>query len=208
MITRALLACGVVAGPLFTVVWFVEGARRASDSYNALRHPISSLAIGPAGWTQAAGFIITGALLLAFAVGVRRVTHSTWGPLLIGAVGVGLIGAGVFVTDPISGYPPGSPDRLVNYSTSGTLHQLFSTLVFVGLPAACLVFARRFWGQGERAWASYSAATAVAFLVAFLLASVAFSQTALVDYGGLFQRISLTAGFVWLTLLALHLRLR
>jgi hypothetical protein len=205
--TRALLVCGVIAGPLFTVAWVIEGAARAG--YDPLRHPVSSLALGDAGWTQSASFIVTGLLLLAFAGGLPRVLRplggSTWGPLLLGAVGIGLLGAGVFVADPIGGYPPGTPAKLQSYSVHGALHQLFSTLVFVGFPAACLVFARRFAGWGERGWAIYSALTAVVFVVAFVLADLAFSQTALAEVGGLFQRIALIAGFGWVTLLALHL---
>jgi Domain of unknown function (DUF151) len=42
--TKMLLACGAIAGPLFTVAWAVEGATRAH--YNPLRHPVSSLELG------------------------------------------------------------------------------------------------------------------------------------------------------------------
>ena len=206
--TRALLTCGVVAGPLFTVAWLVEGATRAG--YDPLRHPISSLAIGDLGWTQDASFVVTGLLTLAFAAGLWRAMRplggSTWGPLLIGACGIGLLGAAAFVADPISGYPPGTPGVAPYLSVHGGLHQLFSTFVFIGLPAACLVFTRRLAGWHERGWAIYSAVTAVAFLAAFVLASAGFGQSAsLVAFGGLFQRIALTAGWIWLTLLALHL---
>ncbi len=206
--TKVLLICGVIAGPLFTVAWFVEGLTRAD--YNPLRHPISSLAIGDLGWTQVASFIVTGLLILAFATGLRRALHplggSTWGPLLVGAVGVGLIGAGIFVTDPINGFPPGTPDKLVNYSTHGALHQLVSTPVFVGLPAACFVFARRFAKWGERGWSIYSLVSGVAFVIAFFLTSAGLAQTAsLVDFAGLLQRITITIGLVWITLLAVYL---
>ncbi|HYT26017.1 MAG TPA: DUF998 domain-containing protein [Actinomycetota bacterium] len=109
--TRALLVCGAVAGPLFTVAWVVEGATRAH--YNPLRHPVSSLELGDFGWTQRANFIAAGGLTLAFASGLRRARRplggSTWGPLLVGAHAIGLLGAGIFVTDPVSGYPPGTP---------------------------------------------------------------------------------------------------
>ena len=30
-------------------------------------------------------------------------------PTLVGLAGIGLIGAGIFVTDPLNGYPPGTP---------------------------------------------------------------------------------------------------
>jgi hypothetical protein len=208
MTTKGLLICGVIAGPLFTVAYLVEGATRAG--YNPLRHPVSSLALGDFGWTQSVNFLVTGLLTLAFAIGVRRAVQplggSTWGPLLIGVYAIGLLGAGLFATDPLSGYPPGTPDRLVQYSVHGALHQLFSAFAFLGLPAACLVFARRFAAWGERGWAVYSAVTSVVFLLGFVLAGVGFSQNErFVDFGGLFQRLTLTVGWTWLTLLAIHL---
>jgi hypothetical protein len=208
MKTKVLLICGAIAGPLFTLAWIVEGATRAD--YNPLRHPISSLSIGDAGWTQATTFIVTGLLMLAFAFGLRRIPQiragTTWGPLLIGAIGIGLFGAGLFVTDPMNGYPPGTPDLLLQYSLLGRLHRLFSALVFLGLPGACFVFARLFGRWGERRWSIYSLVTGIAFLVMFIVTSAGFAQVeGLVNYAGLFQRITLTIGWAWLTLLPLFL---
>jgi Protein of unknown function (DUF998) len=207
METRTLLRCGAIGGPLFVVAFLVEGATR--PGYDPLRHPVSSLALGEFGWTQTANFIVTGALLLAFAVGLRRALRppdgSTWGPLLVGVVALGLIGAGVFVTDPVSGYPPGTPDQL-RYTTVGVLHDLFSLPVFVGLPAAMFVFCRWFAKRRSVGWALYSAASGFVFVVFFLLAGRGFSQAeGLVDLGGLFQRVTLVTGWAWITLLAVHL---
>jgi hypothetical protein len=208
--TKALLGCGALAGPLFTLGWTVEGATRAG--YDPLRHPVSSLELGDLGWTQRANFLVTGGLTLASAVGLRRMLRplggSTWGPLLVGAHAIGLLGAGIFVTDPVSGYPPGTPDRLQGHgSVHAALHDLFSAGTFLGLPAACLVFARRFAGWGQPGWAIYSAATGLVFVAGFMLASMAFGQAEpLVAYGGLFQRATVTLGLAWLTLLAVHLQ--
>jgi hypothetical protein len=106
----------------------------------------------------------------------------------------------------VSGYPPGTPDAHREYSRPGALHDLFSAFVFIGLPAACFVFARRFAGWGERGWAIYSAVTGVAFVVAFFLTSAGFAQNErLVDLAGLLQRITITIGWGWLSLLAVHL---
>lgn len=207
MKTKALLACGVISGPLFVGAFLAEGATRAD--YDPLRHPVSSLALGPWGWTQTANFFVAGLLTLAFAVGLRRSLGppggSTWGPLLVGAWAVGLLGAGAFVTDPISGYPPGTPDRLLRNSWHGALHDLFSLAAFVGLGAACFVFGRRFARRGERRWAAYSVVGGIVFVVAFVLSSAGFAQVAgLVDLAGLFQRICVAVGFGWLTLLAVR----
>jgi hypothetical membrane protein len=203
--TKALLTCGTIAGPLFVLVFLLEGATRAN--YDPLRHPVSSLALGHFGWVQSANFIVAGLLTLAFSVGLRRAFRppdgSTWGPLLVGAWAIGLLGAGLFVTDPVSGYPPGIPDRLSGYSWHGALHDLFSLAAFVALAAACFVFGRRFAARGERGWATYSYATGVVFLGAFILSSVGFGQAdGLVDLAGLFQRVAVSGGFGWLALLA------
>ncbi|MEQ4304762.1 DUF998 domain-containing protein [Plantactinospora sp. B6F1] len=206
--TRALLRCGIVAGPLFVLAFLIEGATR--DDYDPLRHPVSSLALGPHGWTQTVNFLLCGLLTLAFAVGVRRALApgraATWGPLLIGVWAIGLLGAGVFVTDPISGYPPGTPEVPAEYTTSGALHDGFALFAFPALAAACFVFTRRFVGERRHGWASYSALTGLAFLAGDILASAGFAQVAgLVGLAGLFQRITVVIGLLWLTLLAVHL---
>ena len=208
MKTRTLLACGAISGPLFVVAFLVEGATRAD--YDPLRHPVSSLALGDYGWTQTANFLVAGLLTLAFAAGLRRAFRtpegSTWGPLLVGVWAVGMLGAGIFATDPVSGYPPGAPDRLLGHSWRGALHDLSSLFAFVALAAACFVFGRRFAARGERGWAAYSMVTGLVFVAAFVLSSAGFGQTeGLVNLAGLLQRVALIAGFGWLTLLAARL---
>jgi hypothetical protein len=186
----------------------VEGATRTG--YDPLRHPVSSLALSEFGWTQVANFGVTGSLTLAYAVGIRRAlkpqTGSTWGPLLIGACGLGLLGAGLFRTDPLSGYPPGTPDRPAHPSRQSLIHQLCSAPVFLGMPVVCLIFIRHFVQAGRRGWTIYSLLSSAGFLGAFALASAGFGQARrFVALGGLFQRIALTVGWAWLTLLAIHL---
>ncbi len=114
--------------------------------------------------------------------------------------------AGIFPTDPVSGYPPGAPNRLSGYSWHGALHDGFSLPTFLALTAACFVFGRWSAARGERGWAAYSAATGVAFVVAFVLSSAEFGKAdGLVDLAELFQRAAVTAGFGWLAVLAAHL---
>lgn len=123
-----------------------------------------------------------------------------WAPILVGLIGVGLIGASVFTCDSINGYPPGTPLSPVA-TISGTLHNSFSSLVFLGLPIACLVTAR----EGSVAFAGYCVAKAVAFVALFVLAALGFAQNpAFLPIGGLMQRVCLAVGFAWLTILALR----
>jgi hypothetical membrane protein len=205
---RLLLACGVIGPLLFIVVFLLEGATRAN--YNPLRYPVSSLSIGDLGWIQAANFFMVGSLLFAFALGLRRALRTSrggvWGPLLIGLAGIGLFGAGIFTSDPVYGYPPGAPLVLAQYSVHGHLHDLCSTLFFVGLPAACFVFCRRFATSGERGWAVYSFLAGLGMLAAFVLAAVGFSQNpSLVNFAGVFQRLAISIGLTWIAILAFWL---
>jgi hypothetical protein len=47
-----LLLCGMIAGPLFVIVFLIEGSLR--ENYDVLRQPVSALAIGKRGWIQQA----------------------------------------------------------------------------------------------------------------------------------------------------------
>ena len=152
--TRALLICGAIAGPLFSLVWFITGLARTD--YDPIRHPVSSLAIGPFGWTQVANFLVTGLLTLALAYGLRDALQSRggskWTVIWITAIGIGFLGAGLFVTDPVNGYPSGTPALLMQPTVLGRLHRLFSALVFFGLPGAGFTAARLFARNGEHTW--------------------------------------------------------
>jgi hypothetical protein len=205
---KPFLICGAFAGPFFTIAWILESVTRAD--YNLLRHPISSLSIGVYGWTQAANFIITYFLTLALAIGTHRALKhrggTIWGPLMIGVIAIGFLGAGLFVTDPMNGYPLGTPAVPMPATMSGTLHNTLSMFVFVGMPAACFVFTRRFFVRHKHGWAIYTLLSGLAIVLMFGLTSKGFQQGArLVDVAGLFQRITLTIGWLWLTLLAFHL---
>ncbi|MEV4260818.1 DUF998 domain-containing protein [Kribbella sp. NPDC049584] len=198
--TDRLLACGLVAGPLFVVVFMLESAFKGAG-YSALRHPVSSLELGGGGWVQVANFLVAGVLTMAFALGVWRSGHRA-GAVLIGVWGVGLLGAGVFTTDPVSGFPLGTP-AASDYTTSGAMHDGFSLPAFLALFVAQLVLSR---GNGRR-WLVYSLLSATAYLVCFFLASAGFNQTAgLVAVGGLFQRLAVVVGWGFTIALAVRLR--
>src|SRR5215216_6329216 len=105
-----LLGCGLVAGPLFIAASLTQAYTR--KGFDLGRHPISLLSLGAPGWVQITNFVVCGILYVLGAAGLRQALRQsrggTWGPLLIGATGVGLIIAGVFTADPGAGFPPGA----------------------------------------------------------------------------------------------------
>jgi Protein of unknown function (DUF998) len=166
--TARLLACGVLAGPLFLTVLMIQAFTR--EGFDLSRHPLSLLSLGDLGWIQIANFVVTGALFVACAIGMRRVLRpgrsGTWAPRLVGAFGVGLIVAGVFTTDPGAGFPPGAPVGAPEQITwHGILHEVGSGLAFLGMIVGCLVFERRFAAVKRRGWVAACVATAAAVLV-------------------------------------------
>ena len=162
-----------------------------------------------AGWTQIANFLITGSLLVAFSFGFRTSLRSAlvgiWAPWLVGLAGVGLIGAGACVSDPGFGYPSSLPLRVAQFTTRGHLHDLFSMFFFVGIPSACISFARIFAVEKQHAWEMWSRVASIAMIVAFVLAAIGFKQTGgFVGFVGLFQRLSITVAMTWVSSVAIR----
>jgi hypothetical membrane protein len=163
-VTRAMLACGTIAGPLFIVVSLIQVLTR--PGFDLRRHAISLLTLGDLGWIQRSNFVISGLLAVACAVGMRRMLRSgragTWGPLLFGGYGAGLFAAGLFTPDPALGFPPGAPAGMAaTMSWHAVLHTIAFFVAFVSLVASTFVFTRRFSALGRRGWAVYCAATGV-----------------------------------------------
>jgi len=170
-VTRSLLGWGAVAGPFYVTV--VLGQALLRPGFDLAHDDASLLSNGGLGWIQIANFLLTGAMVIACAVGVRRALGGgakagTWGPLLLGLFGLGMIGAGVFVADPMSGFPPGTPaGRPESISLHGTLHIVSAGIGFLGLAGACFVIGQRFAGERRPAWAWFSRLTGVLFLLGF-----------------------------------------
>jgi hypothetical protein len=203
--TRALLACGAVAGLLFVVVALLQAFTR--EGFDLRRHPVSVLSNGDLGWIQISSFVANGLLFVAFAVGIRRALHGgrggTWGPLLVSIVGGGMIAAGIFAADPADGFPPGTPaGRPATLSGHGALHFVAAGLAFLSLIAVCFVFARRFAALGQRGWTVYSATTGVVFLAAWIAVFVAPSNHAV----NVAFAVAVLHGLAWLSLTAARLR--
>ena len=163
-ITKSLLGYGVIAGPIYVLA--VAGQMATRDGFDPTRHAASQLANGDLGWIQIATFLVTGAMTIAAAVGVRRALGpgrlSAWASSLLGAFGAGLVAAGIFRADPSDGFPPGTPPGMGEVSWHGMAHFTVAGIGFACLVAACFVLGAWFARNGLGSWAWFSRITGVA----------------------------------------------
>jgi hypothetical membrane protein len=200
--TRAMLACGVIAGPAFVAIATAQILTR--DGFDLRRHPVSLLSVGEHGWIQITNFVLAGVLSILFSIGVARVLTdgpgSRWGPRLLAVFGAGLVVGGIFPADPALGFPAGAPEGVPEHLTTHALIHAFAPPVsFLALIGACLVIARRFATQGLRH----------AALLTRIVAAVCFVLSVPVGPGfsiRLFAAVAL--GFAWIAGYAVYLRRR
>ncbi|MDD7933346.1 DUF998 domain-containing protein [Actinomycetospora straminea] len=203
-ITRSLLGYGVLAGPFYVVVGLAQALTR--DGFDLARHDLSLLAAGPWGWIQVANLVLTGLMTVAAAVGMSRALRllgggpgSVWGPRLVAAYGVGMVGAGVLVADPMNGYPPGTPDGPpATVSVGGVGHLVVGGLGFLCLVAGASALGR-WYRNGPRAVLSW--VTGALFLVAFAgIASGSSSPAVVLGFW-----VALLLVWVWLAVVSVDL---
>jgi len=202
-LTKTLLTCGISAGPFYIIVGLLQMAIR--PSFDITRHSLSLLANGDLGWIQTLNFLVTGILLVAGAVGVKRAIQtgrgSRWAPRMLGLYGLGLIGAGIFSADPALGFPPGTPLENNPVSWHGLLHFVVGTIGFIGFIAACFIFARRFKSLQKPGWAWYSLITGILFLASFVgIASGSKGPFSIVF------ALAVALGFIWISTLLASLK--
>lgn len=202
-LTKALLTGGIVAGPFYVLLGLIQMAIR--PGFDITRHSLSLLANGDLGWIQTLNFLVTGALLIAGAVGVKRTLQSgpgsQWAPRMLGLYGLGLIGASIFRADPALGFPPGTPLENNPISWHGMMHFFVGTIGFIGFIAACFIFARRFNSFQQPGWAWYSLITGILFLASFV--GIASGSKGPVS---LFFAIAVVLGFTWISALLSSLK--
>jgi hypothetical protein len=148
MLAPLLFAAGVIL------------AARLHPGYDPVQHGISDLALGPGGWLQTANFVLTGLLLIAFALGLATDADSgaaRRAVLLLLLSGVGLLLLGLFPRD-----PPGMAP-----TWHGVTHNLVGNSL-LSLPLACLALGAAF--RRDPDWRPYGrVAGAVGVLTLLLL---------------------------------------
>ncbi len=170
-LTRSLLGWGLVAGPFYVAVSVILGLTR--DGFDFTRHYWSLLANGDLGWVQMANYVLTGLMLVAFAVGLRRALRpglaDRWAPALVGVFGAALVVAGIFTTDSYGDFPflP-ALDGAHGKSGPGLLHVAALCIGSAAVAAASFALARMFAAGDATGLARFSAVTGVVVLIGLL----------------------------------------
>lgn len=201
-VTRSLLGWGAVAGPFYVVTTLVQAVTR--DGFDLTRHQWSLLENGDLGWVQVTNFVLTGLMLVAFAVGLHRALAggraARWAPRLTAVFGASLVAAGVFRADPALGFPVGTPEGIGEVTAHGVAHFAAAGVGFTAIAAACFVLARRFSAEGERRLTVGSRATGVVFLGGFLCVASGGGSVA----ANLLFTAAVILVFAWIAAVAVH----
>lgn len=196
---ETMLILGVATALMFVAVLFIEGALR--PDYNPTYHTVSELSLGNRGWIQITNFLQMGAGMFAFAIGVSWTLNTSVGAVLLAIFGFGMIAAGVFLPDPIHGYPPGaltgSPDQVSwHHKVHGVLG---GPIAFLAIFGACLALAGRLDGP----WRLYTMLTAIIGLALTIWTALAYHRDT--PKTGLVQRALILVYWSWIVLLGIHL---
>jgi len=199
-VTRYLLGCGVVGGPFYLAVGLTQAFVR--EGFDLARHSLSVLTNGPGGWVQTANFVLTGLMVLAAAVGFRRVLGPksrgvTW---FLGGFGAAMIVAAMFPADPVDGFPPGTPKGPpTSISTTGLIHFIAGALGFLFLAISCFFAARVMWHRGVSLLGLFSLFSGLAVVLGFISGMVLPVGPVL----GIW--FAVVVGWAWLAVMSLRL---
>jgi MFS-type transporter involved in bile tolerance (Atg22 family) len=160
------LWAGIASGPLFVALSFAQVPFH--EGFDLTKHAFSFLLLGPGGWLQACNFILAGILYVLSGIGLRRALGrrtGRWAQVLISAVGIGMITAGMFRPDPAYGYPEGAPAGMpAEFTTGSAIHGLAFVVAMLAWCALLVVLAMWLRRGLERRWAAAALTAAVALL--------------------------------------------
>jgi hypothetical membrane protein len=178
---RLLAFCGMTAPVLMLVLWTVASFMR--PGYDQLGQYGSELGTGPNAIVMNTNFVVTGLLIVGFAIGLFANVHGGRGTH-IGSILLLMFGAGELV----GGLFPCDPEcPLAAQSLSQLAHNVDAIIAFVALALSPFLFSLGL--DRDDRWQGYRSYSLVTGLVAFGLFLV-FSAASLgfLGYVGLFQR--------------------
>lgn len=200
-ITRSLLGYGVVSGFVYLAFGVVLGATR--DGFEFARHPLSLLMLGDHGWLQRLNLVLSGAMVVAAALGVTRFAKAhpdlRWGSRCLFGYAACLIASACFAPDAMAGFPPGSPNG--DGSLGGVLHMAFGACGFISVAIAALFAAHWHRKQGRQVDANRSRVAAAMMLGGFIGGAALSTSTT----GIALLWVAVVAAWVWLAVFAVDL---
>jgi hypothetical protein len=198
--TRALLACGLAAGPMYVMVTLAEALTR--DGFDLRQHRFSWLTTGDLGWIHQSNMVLVGVLTVLLALGVRAVLRTgrgaVWAPRLLALFGAAYIAGGLLRADAAVGFPPGTTAEMVHRTWQGAAQNASRGISTLLLIATSVVFARRYAAEGRRGWAWFHGAGVPAVFLAL-------TGVGRVIGGNPTALAFLMTPWIWVTTLAQHL---
>ena len=199
-VTRSLIGYGVLAGPFYLAVGIVQGVLR--DGFDFSKHALSHLANGPGGWVQTANFGLTGAMVVAAAVGIAHVIRPQsrafgW---FLGFFGACLLAGAIFRADPIDGFPVDTqPGIGKTMSVSGVMHFASGAMGFIALAISAFVMARVMSARGVPGLSRLSVFAGVSVIGGFFAPMLGLQS----PVAGIW--FAVVVGWAWLAVISAHL---
>ena len=198
-VTRSLLGYGMLVGPFYLALGVGQGLIR--DGFSFARHPLSALANGSGGWVQTANLAVSALMVLAAVAGIARAApqHSRGMRTALVVYALGMIVAAIFPTDPLDGFPPGTPrGQPTTISTSGLVHLLAGVVTFLAMAIACWAGARTMTKRGERGLSRLSLLAGFVVFLAFF-GGAAFASS-VGGVAGIW--LAVVVGWAWLAIVS------
>ena len=198
--TRALLACGAVAGPVYVIVTMAQALTR--DGFDLKRHRFTLMTTGDLGWIHQSNMLLVGVLTVLLAVGMRQLVRTgrgaVWGPRLLGLFGVAYVVGGLLTADPVVGFPAGTTPEMVQHTWHGAVQNASRGISTLLLIATSLVIAAWFAAEGRRDWAWFYGAAIPVVFAALMAVGFAIGINPVAP-------AFLATPWIWVTALAVHL---
>jgi len=196
---EALLLIGVTTTVAFYSIMVIEGQRR--PGYDWTYHTGSELEIGDGGWIMRANFVVMAAGMAVYAAGIHDAMDTVVAAVFLGVFALGNLIAGVFIPDPVRGFPPDAPTPTQRRAPrlGARIHDVAGPVMFLSLFGACVAVAAKSDG-----WlATYSVVTAIIGLGLTVWTALAYQRDA--TRTGLVQRGLLGTYYTWIVVVGLDL---
>lgn len=188
---------GIIGPVLFFLIMTLLGSTQ--PGYNAFQQTISMLVFGPHGWLQTLVFLLFGFLLIVFAVRLFFSVNKRLGSRISIAFLI-LIGLGFFL---IGIFPTQQTE--VGIALHALIHRYTVWAVTILFILACLLLGLNF--RSNPFWKRFSLYTIFTAVVTFILGIMFVVLPSDRHWIGLYERILLLNGLIWVAVVAIRLLL-